>query len=77
MREISNYKLQIPNKLQKANYKYLVIEICDLPFKNIKPLTYKLSLTAMGPAFQPELSDFFDPPPADPPLENSALCRRE
>jgi hypothetical protein len=39
MREISNYKLQIPNKLQKANYKYLVIEICDLPSKNIKMLT--------------------------------------
>jgi hypothetical protein len=38
MREISIYKLQIPNKLQKANYKYLVIEICDLPSKNIKML---------------------------------------
>ncbi len=38
IREISIYKLQIPNKLQKANYKYLVIEICDLPSKNIKML---------------------------------------
>jgi hypothetical protein len=39
MREFPNYKLQIPNKLQKANYKYLVIDICDLPSKNIKMLT--------------------------------------
>jgi hypothetical protein len=43
MREISNYKLQIPNKLQKANYKYLVIEICDLPSKNFKMLTIFLN----------------------------------
>jgi hypothetical protein len=39
MREISNLKLQITNKLQKSNSKYLVIEICDLPSKNIKTLT--------------------------------------
>jgi hypothetical protein len=33
------YMREIPNKLQKANYKYLVIEICDLPSKNFKMLT--------------------------------------
>jgi hypothetical protein len=31
--------LKIPNKSQKENHKYLVIEICDLPSKNIKMLT--------------------------------------
>jgi hypothetical protein len=39
MRKISNLKLQITNKLQKVNYKYLVVEICDLPSNNIKMLT--------------------------------------
>jgi hypothetical protein len=51
MREISIYKLQITNKLQKANYKYLVIEICDLPSKNIKMLIIyaKLDGYALSP----------------------------
>jgi hypothetical protein len=39
MKEISNYKSQITNKLQKTNCKYLVIEICGLPSKNIKMLS--------------------------------------
>ncbi len=51
MREISIYNLQITNKLQKANYKYLVIEICDLPSKNIKMLIIyaKLDGYALSP----------------------------